>query len=820
VAVAISLGLIVDRYGDVPEQAGWVVAIVGLVVWVIALARKSETAIVWLWLVAAGLAAAYHHNYRHSFPVDDIGAFASDSMTPARVRGTLIDEPSRYSLPKYDPLVTEPKAGTSNTLLAVRAVYSPEGWQPASGRLRVTVEGRLEGLHGGDLVEISGRLWRPSSPSNPGERDYRSYLLDDRVTAELRVKKSSDSVSRLEEGWRTSLFGFLGVVRGWGTRSLQQSLSPDESGLAAALLLGDNDELDRTEWDVYVRTGTIHVLAISGQHLVILAGFVWIVLQILDVRRRHGAWVVMAVMIGYTLLTGARPSAVRAAVMVCIVCTAIILRRRTNPANAFALAWIVVVIANPTDPFTIGCQLSFLCVFILIWGASRWLTPRPLTPTEQLVAESRSFTANAIRAFGRFLWMALAVSFILGVLNAPMVLAWQNLVSPLGVILGPPLVLLTSIALVAGFLLLLLSPISDWLAWLPARLTEWSLAGCEVLTHTAEKIPGGWVYGPAPSQFWLIVFYVGVAGMVLLPAPWPRRFLAGLIVWVLLGLVISFRPHTSDETRFTFLAVGHGGCVVIETPDGRVILYDAGTTSGPDAVRRVVAPYLWYRGIQRIDEVFLSHADLDHFNGLPELMKRFPIGRITMTPTFADKTTPGVEATLAAIDRSGIPRRIAVTGDRFEAGALTFDVLHPPAEGPPGNENTRSMVLLVKYAGHTVLLTGDLEGEGQTMVRSRPIGSVDVMMAPHHGGKIANSPQRNPSGDPVPGLMAAWAKPKLVVSCQRPGTTEHLVASYGAVGGVVWDTPTKGAVTVRCHSTGVIAEAYRSGEVRVIGRGK
>jgi competence protein ComEC len=301
---------------------------------------------------------------------------------------------------------------------------------------------------------------------------------------------------------------------------------------------------------------------------------------------------------------------------VCIVCGGIILRRRTNPANSFALAWIVVIIANPTDVFTIGCQLSFLCVFILIWGASRWLAPRPLTPVEQLIEESRTFTRKTIRSIWRLVWMAFAVSLILGALNAPMVLAWQNLVSPLGVILGPPLVFLTSIALLSGFLLLLVSPLSTWLAWLPARITEWTLAGCEVLTHAAEQIPGGWVYGPAPSPLWLIGFYALVAGMVLLPSPWPRRCLAALVVWVLLGLLVSFRPHTTDEARFTFLAVGHGGCVVIETPDGRVILYDAGTTSGPDAVRRVVAPYLWQRGIQRIDEVFLSHADLDHFNGL------------------------------------------------------------------------------------------------------------------------------------------------------------------------------------------------------------
>src|SRR5262249_33526710 len=159
-------------------------------------------------------------------------------------------------------------------------------------------------------------------------------------------------VTRLEEGWRASLFGWLGVVRGWGTRALQEALPADESGLAAALLLGDNAALDRDEWENFVRTGVVHVLAISGQHLLVLAAFVWVVLRALGVRRRHGAWVVAGVMIGYMLLTGARPSAVRATVMVCAFCAAIVLRRPVIPANLFALAWLVVLIINPTDPFT------------------------------------------------------------------------------------------------------------------------------------------------------------------------------------------------------------------------------------------------------------------------------------------------------------------------------------------------------------------------------------------------------------------------------------------------------------------------------------
>src|SRR5262249_50205975 len=156
----------------------------------------------------------------------------------------------------------------------------------------------------------------------------------------------------------------------------------------------------------------------------------------------------------------------------------------------------------------------------------------------------------------------------------------------------------------------------------------------------------------------------------------------------------------------------------------------------------------------------------------------------------------------------------------FHAGSVTFDVLHPPLVGLEGNENVRSLVLLMRHEGHTILLTGDLEGEGQALVAARPIAAVGVMLAPHHGGEKANGAKGSPE-KPEPGVMAAWAHPKLVISSQRVGPpTDHLHASYGAVRAVVWDTPTAGAVTVRSHATGLVAECFRTGEMRVITRGK
>src|SRR5207247_2511973 len=121
-------------------------------------------------------------------------------------------------------------------------------------------------------------------------------------------------------------------------------------------------------------------------------------------------------------------------------------------------------------------------------------------------------------------------------------------------------------------------------------------------------------------------------------------------------------------------------------------------------------------------------------------------------------------------------------------------------------------------AGHTFLLTGDLEGAGQVEVLRMPTAPVDVMLAPHHGA-VGSNAKKGPDGRFSPGAMAMWARPRLVVSCQEPKATEHLTAAYGPGGATVWDTATVGAVTVRSHTSGLVAETFRTGEVKVIRRG-
>lgn len=814
VALATSCGLVVDRYYGVTLGAGLLVAAGALVGWMIVRPVRPQLAVGLIWLMFASLAAVYHHTHRNSFPLDDIGETASAEPHLVRLRGTLTEDPITRYAPRTDPLEPVHRGDRDAVILRVSAVASRDGvWATASGLVRLSAvrdagavgEPPLSGLQAGDGVELFGTMFRPGPPQNPGEGDYSSYLLDQRIRAEVRIS-DADAITRFDTG-NTTPIGLLAAIRRQATRSLLDYLPKQQSGTAMALLLGDGSAMERTEWEAYIRTGVVHALAISGQHLAVLAGFLWVVMRAFGVRRVHGAWVVLIIIVGYTVLTGLRPSGVRAAVMVTIACGGLILRRPTMAANTFALGWLIIVVLNPTDPFTLGCQFSFLSVFVLIWGAGRWLVPNLLTPMEQLIDDSRPLWFKLARCGIRAVGMAYLITLLITAVNAPLLLADQHVFSPVGILIGPPIVVLTSIALVSGFLLMLLAPISV-LGSVAAVPTQWSLWGCEHIVQAADGLPGGAIYVASTPTWWLIGFYLAFVGVVLCDPTFRRRAVIALSLWVLLGLALPTESKPSDELRITFLAVEKGGCAVIETPDGRCLIYDVGTTSGPATVKRVIAPYLWHRSINRIDELFLSHADSDHFNGIAELLRRFPIGQITMTPSFAEKPTREVEGAIRAIEQFHIPCRLAYIGQQFTTNDVQIDVLHPPQHGPPGTENERSLVLLIHHAGHKIVLTGDLEKRGTNTLLDTPPQQADVLMAPHHGSRAA-----------LPNRLMDWSNPQLVLVSRGPMLGNSIQARDLGSGVVLWDTHSHGAITIKSNRTGLVAESFSTGERLVIKRG-
>jgi competence protein ComEC len=801
VALGMTAGIVLDRFWMVPLGASLGATFVCVLAWLIfANTPQKRLALVYLWGGVAGFGATYHHWQRHHIDANDLSRYAEREPQPARLRGTLQTAPSRQ-IERRDPLRTMPASATSRFVVRAtqRQDVAMRTWHDVGGLVQITVVGNVTDITVGDEVELLGRLALPGEAVNPGGFDYAAFLRDQGITTTLTMLESSE-VTLVRRGWPTSFFGWLAVVRGWGQRTLQRDLGAQHE-VAAALLLGEGSGMAGEEWDKYLQTGVIHVLAISGQHLVVLAGFLWLVVRVVGVRRRYAAPMIALFLIAYALLTGGRPPVMRAAWVVAAYAGGILLQRPVCHANTFALGWIGVILINPTDIFGAGCQLSFLAVAVLVWGVRRWAEERPQEPIERLIDRARSWPATAWIQTWRWIFASYAVNAVVTFAVAPLVASHYHTVTPIALLIGPPMVLLTSLALLSGFAFLLFS----WffpLAWLFAAITQLSLYGCELFVTLGHNLPGAYFFVADVPTWWLWVFYMSLLIGITSQFAWryPRRALAVALGWLAFGVLLQLWPHRPGELRCTFVAVGHGGCTVIETPDGRVFVYDAGSIAGSDVTRRHIAPFLWSRGIRRIDALLLSHGDLDHFNGVPQLAERFAIGRVISTPTFTQRENAGMQKTLLALDRHGLEVEVVTAGQRWQEDGVLFTVLHPPLIGPTKNENARSLVLLVKHGNWSMLLTGDLEGEGLTQVLAQPPPPIDVLMAPHHGSETSNNP-----------ALAQWARPKLVVSCQtEPKSERKSVRMYEKMGAKFLGTWPHGAITLRPAQPDAAVETFQT----------
>jgi len=282
------------------------------------------------------------------------------------------------------------------------------------------------------------------------------------------------------------------------------------------------------------------------------------------------------------------------------------------------------------------------------------------------------------------------------------------------------------------------------------------------------------------------------------------------------------RAVNRDELACAFLAMGHGTCVVIELPGGQTVLYDAGSIGSPEGASRSVASYLWSRGITRIDAIVLSHADIDHFNAIPGLLKRFSVGGIYVSPFMFDEPTGNVlgsdsqepdfsrdakrisapEYLRSVIQSRAIPLHEISRPDRLPLGdpRTRLEVLHPDPRSVTDCDNANSIVLAVEYAHRRILLPGDLESPGLEAVLAGPSYDCDLLLAPHHG---------RATSDPMG--LAIWCMPEwVIVSGERRDAHSSMADTYRQRGARVVHTAIRGAVRFTLTREGIDVEYFRS----------
>jgi competence protein ComEC len=298
-------------------------------------------------------------------------------------------------------------------------------------------------------------------------------------------------------------------------------------------------------------------------------------------------------------------------------------------------------------------------------------------------------------------------------------------------------------------------------------------------------------------------FYLGLTLLVLFPNVRWRHYgqLAG--VWLICGLALRAGEHRKGQFECTFLSVGHGTSVIVRSPEGQTLLYDAGRLGSPSSAARSISHALWEEGIMRLDAVTVSHADIDHYNALPELLEQFRVGTIFVSPLMFREDVEPLRVLRAAIRTSGVPLRELQAGDQLSLGESTvLSVLHPAAEGVRGSDNAQSIVLAVECCGRRVLLPGDLESPGTEALLAQPAWDCDVLLAPHHG-----SARSNPPG------FSAWCTPEwVVISGGHANDSAGSVRSgYEAAHARVFHTADDGAVRFRFTQDSVSAFRWRDG---------
>lgn len=766
----------------------------------------------WLTLgCVACVGGGWRHLHANYFSVHDLAHFARLDPAPVCLEGVLCDVPVVTPAEDPNPLRVTPLGPITEATLEPTAIRDGDVWRPCAGRARLRVAGVLTDLRAGDHVQLFAKFGRPPPPLNPHQFDWRAVERSRRRLTEVYCS-SIECVTVLESRRRWPA-RWIGDLRSWCRAQLARCVGPEQTPLALAVVLGAREQLDDSSLQAFFHTGTIHLLVVSGMHVGMLAGLAWSIARLVGLGQRQRTMATASVVLLFVFITGPHPSVIRSTLLVLSLLAAMATGRQASRLNLLAGGALAVVAYNPDELFRTGTQLSFLSAAALLAMTRMTSRRRPRDPLQRLLDASRPWPVRAVRWCLRGCLAATFASLVVWLVTLPLVGAQFHIATPVGIAMTPLVWPFVGVALAAGLGALsigwLFPPLDLALGWVVAL----SLQCVEQAIVVAEDLPGGRLYGPGPPSWWLAGLYAGVTCAGFAADAGRRRRLrwlcAAATAWIALGGLLVWGPPTDrSELTCTFLSMGHGVATVIELPQGETLLYDCGSLGSPTWAARTIAEFLWGRGIGRIDMVLLSHADIDHFNGLPGLADMFRIESVAITPQMAAQRdagqTPALDFLFGALDRRRIPIRTLAAGDKlsWEEQGVALEILHPTNDGGSESDNASSMVATIEYAGRRIVLPGDLEAPGIDQVSNGPRLDCDVLLAPHHG-----SVHSDPSG------FAAWCTPEwTIVSGRRRSAAQPLLDNYSGTGRAVWNTAERGAIEIQISSAGVRAKSFVHGE--------
>ena len=562
---------------------------------------------------------------------------------------------------------------------------------------------------------VHGETEYPEGASNPGEFDYRQFLLKKDIAKQIIVNNLTD----IECDGASFLHRFI-YLRQLLTRQAPDSISDYTAAWVNALVLGDDSLLDQSVIRLFQDWGLSHILAISGLHIGIVVGLVYVLLiKTTAMTKEKAGLVVLLFLPLYAVLAGGEPSVLRASAMVVLF---IILRRMkilVSPLDVISIVFLLLLLFDRFMIYHIGFQFSFLVTFGII------------------------LTRNWLSRVSSSFYQVLIISFISQMVILPIQLNYFSLFQPLSILLNLVIIPYFSIFVIPFMFFFLL------FSFLPESI----LHAFDLLfigIHHKVLLFIEWVdqhfnyplYVPElPVSFFICYYACFVISLVYIEWGRLKKAFLGFTLLTLLLVGYAALPYYSAEGTVTMLDIGQGDAFIIELPyrEG-VIMVDAGAKftfedmePSSSVYERIIKPYMRSRGIHEIDALFITHEDLDHFGSLEFMAFDGVVKEVYVSDYYEFR---------ADLSRKLMEYQVPV--QRVQAGEIVdiygqlFTVLSPVKDKQRANEN--SLVLYTKIGGRSWLFTGDISKEEELEMMKNYQVQADIIKIAHHGSNTSSDP--------------------------------------------------------------------------------
>lgn len=582
----------------------------------------------------------------------------------------------------------------------------------------------------GQEWQFNVRLKRPRGFANPAGFDYHAWLLRQGVGATGYVVSSDENV-QVQSG--ADGLGAREWIN-WQRQQLQQWIlthsNSTERGILIALLIGDSSYVEKEQWDRMQRTGTSHLIAISGLHVGFLALFGFYVGLIIG-KLIQLVWhscpalvIAWCMAIGcasfYSALAGFNIPTVRTLIMLSVFYGTCLRHRSARVGDIFCCALALVVIIDPLAAYDMGFWLSFGAVALLLFYFSG-----------RYVVKSdgdywRGFSAsNIATGFIRSQW----VMFIGLLIPLSLLVSSVSLVAPIANAVAIPLItfLVVPLVLTSAALQGVYPAFSDLLLNTAGLAMEWLKVILQAMLDAAGQL-ASIVIAFSPGVSLLIAFS---CLLLLLPKGLVHRVIgwSGLVLGVWLGVISPVAQQ--PDLKISIMDVGQGTAVVVQVKD-KTLVYDTGPryTDSFDAGGAILAPYLFSQAIDKVDMLVVSHSDMDHAGGLNSFLEKVDAKRIVM----GDIENTQVNLTASTSMENCHQQHV------WQWHQVSFEFL-PATITRRTNDNNRSCVLLISYANQSILLPGDIETrvENQLLAEQKLPDHLTLLLAAHHGSRTSSS---------------------------------------------------------------------------------